>query len=256
MSRSHSEFVVPLLRSLRAEIMTAYGQVEHDVKEDLTVVTAIDKRVERKIIDALSVEFPDIGFLGEEHGQSGPSDIYWVIDPIDGTESYVRGLPGVTSMLGLVEDGVATQSYIYDPVSDVMYSAYKGSGAYADDEQIEVVNRPVGRSILAVSSAVPKYEPQLMQKLYDAGVFYIGQYFGSGLKAIYLASGKIDGVITFNKPGKGGGPWDYIPTRLLAEEAGANTTSYDGEKLDSRFYTALSDNLQVPVSEVMKGYFG
>lgn len=255
MDRSHFEFVVPLFRSLRSEIMTAYGQIEHAVKEDSTVVTAIDREVESKLIKALGAEFPDIGFLGEEHGQSGPTDKYWVIDPIDGTESYVRGLPGATSMLGLVEDGVATQAYIYDPVDDIMYSAYKDGGAYADDEQIRIVDRPVNRSIVAVSSAVPKHEPQLMRELYNAGVFYVGQYFGSGLKAVYLATGKVDGIITYNKPGRGGGPWDYIPSTLLIDEAGAEITRYDNKLLDSRFYTALSKNLQAPITEVMREYF-
>lgn len=252
MSRSHSDFINELLRSLRSEIMAAYGQVDHDVKEDLSVVTEIDKKVEQKIIDALNSELPDHGILGEEHGQQGSTDTYWVIDPIDGTESYVRGLPGATSMMALVEDGVAVQSYIYDPVDDIMYSAFKGGGAYADDEQIKVLNRPIDRSIVATSTGLGRFSPEVLKDIYDTGVFYVSQYFGSGLKAVYMATGKIDGIIAYNKPGGGGGPWDFIPTQLLIEEAGAKITKYDDNPLFSRFFTATSGNLFEPINKVVK----
>lgn len=249
MPHSHSEFVVSLLRSLRGEIMAAYGQIGHELKEDNSVVTKIDKLVEKKIVDALLAEFSDIGVLGEEHGQQGSQESYWLIDPIDGTESYVRGLPGVTSMIGLVENGEITQCYIYDPVEDVMYSAYKGMGAYADDKKIAVVERPLQRSIVAVSSAMPYKKPELMKAMKEAGTFYISTYYGAGCKAVYLATGKVDGVVVHNSSG---GMWDYAPTAFLMKEAGAVYTEFDGLGLESRSYALLSPSIQNQLISVIK----
>ncbi len=234
---SHSDFVVPLVRSLRGEIMAAYGQIDHDVKGDNSVVTEIDKQVEAKLIDALKKEFPDIGFVGEEHGQQGPTDRYWLIDPIDGTESYVRGLPGVTSMIGLVEDAEVTQAYIYDPVDDIMYTAFKGMGVYADDKKIGVANRQLERSIISVSSAMPYKNPELMKEIKSIGAYYIGTYYGAGCKAVYCATGKVDGVVVHNNSG---GIWDYAPTAFMMREAGAIYTEFDGKGLESRSYACLS----------------
>lgn len=249
MAVSYSDFIVPLIRSLRGEIMAAYGQVNHDVKGDNSVVTEIDRQVETKLIEVLQAEYPDIGFFGEEHGRRGSTDKYWLIDPIDGTESYVRGLPGVTSMLGLVENGEVTQSYIYDPVEDVMYSAFKGMGAYADDKKIEVANRPLDRSIIAVSSAMPYNNPELMRGMKAAGAYYISTYYGAGCKAVYFATGKVDGVVVHNS---GGGLWDYAPTAFMMREAGAVFTEFDGKGLETRSYACLSPTINDQLLPVIK----
>ncbi len=252
MSTSHSDFIVPLIRSLRGEIMAAYGQVDHDLKEDKTVVTEIDRLVEQKLTERLSEKYPNIGFLGEELGQSGNKECYWLIDPIDGTESYVRGLPGVTSMLALVENGEITESYIYDLADDVMYSACKGMGAYADDKKIGVNSRPIERSVVALSSSVLATSPNVAPALTKSGVFYIGQYFGCGLKAIYMASGKIDAVLVYKG---GGGQWDYAPTIFMMKEAGAVLTYFDEGGLDSKSHLLASPEINDVVSRVLKEEF-
>lgn len=246
---SHSEFVVPLIRSLRDEIMQAYGQVSHSVKGNDTVVTEIDLKVEKHLTEALKKEFPDIGFHGEEHGRQGSQDVYWLIDPIDGTESYVRGLPGVTTIVALVEHGEVTQTYIYDPVTDIMYSAYKGMGAYENDKKIALVQRSIGRSLIAVSSGIPLRHPELMKQMKDAGLYYISQYYGAGCKAAYVASGKIDGSIIQGKPG----PWDHAPARMLMQEAGAELTTFDEPGIDSTCYALLSPTINDSILPIIRG---
>lgn len=243
---SHSEIVVPLLRSLRGEIMAAYGKVDHTLKDDLTVVTHIDELVEQKIIDELKRHFPTIGFLGEEHGQHGSTDAYWLIDPIDGTESYVRGLSGVMSILGLVENNICTQAYIYDPVEDTMYSAFKDMGAYADEVAITVSERPLQRAMLAMGSKMVYREPDTFIALKETGVYHLTQYFGAASKAVYLATGKIEGIVYHNQ---GGGPWDHIATKLLAIEAGAVYTEFDAAGNDSRSYSLLTPTVEKVINQ-------
>lgn len=233
--------------------MKAYGNIDlKDVKDNMTVVTEIDERVERKLVDALKKEFPDIGFHGEEHGRQGNEDVYWLLDPVDGTESYVRGLPGVTTIVALVEHGDVTQCYIYDPVSDNMFSAYRGMGAYKNDEKISIKQRPLERSLIAVSSGITIKQPELMKAMKDTGLYYISLYYGAGCKATYLAEGKIDGSVI---KGKKDTPWDHAPARMLMEEAGAILTTYDQPGIGSVQYSLLSPTLNDTLVPLIKESF-
>ena len=233
----NSIFFGELFRSLRLQIMGSYGAIDHLIKENKTPVTEIDNFVESQLKEQLSKQFPEIGFYGEEHGRSGNAERFWLVDPLDGTENYIRGLPGVTSIIGLAEHGKITESYIYDPVDDVLYYAVKGKGAFADNSPIAVVERPVDRSFIALSSGFDNGSP-LPSALVQEGVYYVAKFLGAGIKAVYLASGKIDGIIIKSK--RPGGEWDYAPTRFLAQEAGAILTSFDGDRLDSKVYALLT----------------
>lgn len=250
MSRSYSEFISELLKSLRGEIMTAYGKVDHELKGDLSVVTEIDKNIEKRIIEALSTKYPEIGFHGEEHGRKGSVERYWLIDPIDGTENYVRGLPGATTIIGLVENGEVTQSYIYDPVEDIVYSAFTNMGAYADDSRIYASDRELKRAFIIVATTLTISRPNFCAEVKSKGVSYVGQMYGSGIKAIYMATGKIDGLITHTPIG--GGPWDFAPTAFLAKEAGAILTYFDDEGVDSRSYALLSPVINDDLIQTIK----
>ncbi|MDO8265442.1 MAG: inositol monophosphatase family protein [Candidatus Saccharibacteria bacterium] len=250
MSRSYSEFITPLLRNLRGEIMAVYGKIDHELKGDLSVVTEIDKNIEKRIVEALSAKYPEIGFHGEEHGRKGSTERYWLVDPIDGTENYIRGLPGVTTILGLVENGEVTQSYIYDPVEDVVYSAFKGMGAFANDKQISVSDRPLSRSFVMLTCNNLDLDVRLAKKITEAGAAYVGKIYGSGINAVYLCSGKIDGGVT--NIAVYGGPWDFAPTSFLAKEAGAILTSFDGGSIESRSYAILNPIINEELLPIIK----
>lgn len=237
MHKENAIFIGELIRSLRPQIMASYGSVTHEIKDNLTPVTEIDRAVENSLRSALKQRFPDIGFVGEEHGRTGNLEKYWLVDPIDGTENYIRGLPGVTSIVGLVENEKITASYIYDPVENVLYHAEKGKGAFADSTPIQVVDRPLNRSFIVLSSGFDS-NSALPAILVEQGAYYITKFLGAGIKAVYLASGKIDGIII--KSRRPGGEWDYAPTRFLAQEAGAIFSPFDGDRLDSKMYSLLT----------------
>lgn len=90
---NNAQFMGDLFRSLRPMIMTSYGKVDHIVKANSTPVTEIDTALETHMKNLLLEQFPGIGFHGEEHGRSGSTETYWLIDPLDGTENYIRGRP-------------------------------------------------------------------------------------------------------------------------------------------------------------------
>src|SRR5258706_2089837 len=101
------------------------------------VVTEMDREVERFIRSALASRFPHDSIIGEEEG-GGAGDHLWLIDPIDGTANYARGLPRYCVSIGYLERGVPTLGAIYDPSHDWLYSAATGEGAWRDGERLAV----------------------------------------------------------------------------------------------------------------------
>jgi histidinol-phosphatase len=75
------------------------------LKADQTPVTQADREAEQAIVARLSAAFPDVGFLGEEFGAQGAQGRRWIVDPIDGTKNFVRGIPYWATLIGLEEDG-------------------------------------------------------------------------------------------------------------------------------------------------------
>ena len=245
----HQDFIIPLMRSMRGEIMAGFGKDTATFKDNRTAVTDVDKSIEQQLATALREKYPHIGVTGEELGKQGNQDTYWLIDPIDGTENYIRGLPGITSIVGLVEDGEVVQAYVYDPLTDVMYYAIKGKGAFANDKKISISTRDKGRAFIAFSSSDESRDCEAA--IDAAGVLYTTKYLGRGTKAVYLATGKIEGIIAL---GAKGGVWDIAPTNLLAVEAGAVLTDFDGQGLFSRKYCLLSPTIHDELVEIIRKF--
>jgi len=115
----------------------AFGTSATSMKGRHDVVTAMDREVERFIRAAIAARFPLDAIIGEEDGGSA-GDHLWLIDPIDGTANYARGLPRYCVSIGYLEHGVPTLGAIYDPSHDWLYSAATGEGAWRDGERLAV----------------------------------------------------------------------------------------------------------------------
>ena len=105
------------------------------------VSTNFDRSIEQEFHDYVMEKYPDFGFVGEEHEElNKDGDYIWMIDPIDGTKFFVAGVPLWGSTVSLVKKGesIAELGVIYNPVSKQIYHASKGSGAFMNDEQIEM----------------------------------------------------------------------------------------------------------------------
>src|SRR6185295_6107029 len=94
---------------------------------------------EARIVELLSARFPNYGFLGEEFGERrGRSNTRWIIDPIDGTKNFIRGIPFFATLIALEEAGEVTTGVMYAPaINDLLY-ARKGQGAFANGRQVHV----------------------------------------------------------------------------------------------------------------------
>jgi len=115
----------------------AFGTSATSMKGRHDVVTEMDREVERFIRSALASRFPHDSIIGEEEG-GGAGDHLWLIDPIDGTANYARGLPRYCVSIGYLERGVPTLGAIYDPSHDWLYSAATGEGAWQDGARLAV----------------------------------------------------------------------------------------------------------------------
>ena len=115
----------------------AFGTSVTSMKGRHDVVTEMDREVERFIRSAIAKRFPQDAIIGEEDGGSAGAH-QWLIDPIDGTANYARGLPRYCVSIGYLERGVPTIGAIYDPSHDWLYSAATGEGAWRDGARISV----------------------------------------------------------------------------------------------------------------------
>lgn len=220
-----SRLVIETFRSFRDELMASYGSIDYVYKSDHSQVTELDLRIERTLKQALADSFGGLGFLGEETGDSRTEDQpYWVVDPIDGTSSFIRGLPNCTNMAALVQDSQPIIGIIYDFVADRMFEAYKGQGAYVNGRRISIHDRPVDQAALYLQSfsALPSV---LRHELRVHNTELYRPIGASGHAYTLLAEGKIDGYVLL---GSKKSIHDNAPGVLIAREAGAEVFSPDG----------------------------
>ncbi len=186
-------------------------------------VTQADKDAEEAIRKALAKEFPSDGFIGEESGGKTGQDGYWVVDPIDGTANYLRGLRHWGVSIAYVENGKTVVGVIHDSPTDRIYSAQTGGGARRDGEIIHVsgTTEPhVAMGILGVSrrTSFETYLEQL-RALNEAGIEH--RKIGSAAIGIVRVG---EGVADFYYE-KHLNCWDAMAALLIAKEAGARVVA-------------------------------
>jgi len=183
-------------------------------------VTVADKQAEDTIKTALAKAFPDDGFIGEETGGNVGRGGFWVVDPIDGTSNYLRGLRHWGVSIAYVLDGVTVLGVVHDSPTDGVYYARLGGGAWRDDKKISVsgtINPDVAMGILGVSRRT-EFELYLTQlkALYDAGIEH--RKIGSAAIGLLRVA---EGVADFYYE-KHLNSWDALAGLLIASEAGAD----------------------------------
>lgn len=214
--------VVDVFKGFREELLSVFGNIEHTSKPDHSPVTVYDVKVETELKRRLAEAFPEIGFEGEETGASGNKELYWLVDPIDGTSSFIRGLPFSTNMAALVQDGYVIAAVIYDFVNDHLYTALKGQGAFKDGVRIHVKERQPGDQF--VYSMTPSMIGPVKEALSELKMRTLLPVGAAGHTYTLLAEGKIDGIVNLNK---GYGLHDNAPGVFICEEAGAQLLPYD-----------------------------
>lgn len=188
------------------------------------VVSEADRACEALIVRELSRRFPDDGFLGEEGGLAKTGELTWVIDPIDGTANFVRGIPFWCVSIGLVSAGRAVVGLVYDPVADELFSASESAGATRNGVPITVSGETrIDRARIGVGFSYRRPvapHTDAIRSLLEAKCEYLR--LGSGALAMaYVADGRFDGYWERHI-----NSWDVAAGLALVTAAGGWTSDF------------------------------
>ena len=197
-------------------------------KPDNSPVTDADRAVERAIIDAIAGQYPTDGVVGEEFGTSGSKDRYWVIDPIDGTKNFLRGVPTWATLIALVENEQVVASVVSCPALYRRWYATAGGGAFVVEGNSPARKLAVSK-VSAIKDASIAYSDfqgwgarrPAFEKLLDSAWRTRG--LGDFWSHMLVAEGAVDVAI---EPSLA--LWDMAALDLIVREAGGRFTSLDG----------------------------
>lgn len=201
--------------------------VTAESKLDESPVTAADRACEKLIVDGIAREFPEDGVLGEEGAnRESRNGRKWIIDPIDGTRDFVRGIPLWAVLIGLEQDGEIVAAAAHSPGQGLLLSAARGSGAWHDNQRLQVRDQSdPSQAVLSFNgfnkAGVSRFSARLLPWV---GRFWAVRSLGGSFDAMLLAQGKADVWVEPNAA-----PWDLAPLKLLVEEAGGRFASFTGE---------------------------
>lgn len=194
-------------------------------KEDSSPVTLADREAERRIVEVLKEFFPDHGILGEEFGELEGSGARWIIDPIDGTKSFIRRIPFFATLIGLEEDGEITTGAVYAPAMDDLLFAQKGQGAFDGNGPVRVSQVPTACDATLVFGGLGLLRSggywDALGRLVAGSARQrgYGDYFGH----TFVARGQAEAMIEIDLK-----PWDMAALKIIIEEAGGRFTDFTG----------------------------
>jgi histidinol-phosphatase len=200
--------------------------VEQEDKPDDSPVTVADRECERLIVSEIQAAFPDDGFLGEEGtSQPGRSGRRWIVDPIDGTRDYLRGLPTWSNLVALEAGGEVVVGVCNLAAQDELYWAVRGAGAFVNDRRIGVSSiARRDRSVACLTAFENLIDSPLADRVLDyLSGFWAVRSLGGCQDAMLVASGRAEVWIEL-----GAKAWDLAPLEVIAEEAGARFFNFDG----------------------------
>lgn len=203
-------------------------------KDARDYVTEIDRAAEQAIIQALQKAYPTHGFMGEEggiiQGSGDGADYQWIIDPLDGTTNFIRGVPHFAVSIACKYRGRLEHAVILDPVRQEEFTASRGRGAALNGRRIRVSNRKSLDGAL-LGTGFPFRDSQLEHLDNYFGMFrsLVGQTAGirragaASLDLAYVAAGRFDAFWEF-----GLSEWDMAAGALLIQEAGGLVSDFSG----------------------------
>jgi len=227
-------------RMLREDI---HGLREIIYKGDIDLVTEMDIRSERTIVEMLRVAFPDHGVVAEEETKlSNASGYTWTIDPLDGTTNYAHGYPCFAVSIALKHEDDVILGVVYDPMRDELFTAQKGLGAYLNGDQIKVSK--VGTLIKSLLATGFPYDRKVSDKNnlnYFYGLLMASQEVrrdgSAALDLCYVAAGRLDGFWELKLK-----PWDVAAGSLVVKEAGGVVSDLSGNRFDMHAEEILASN--------------
>src|SRR5262245_12189688 len=200
-----------------------------DWKSDGSMVTSADVEIQDWLEKEINQAFPSDGILGEEGLDGAPHRLdahhVWVLDPVDGTNNFGRGIPGFCVSVGILRGGAAFAGAVYDPMADQLFTAAVGAGAWCNGRRLRVEPAPLsGRSLFSIRTPWPEGVPPFVEgwmrrhRLRRPG--------STALQLCYVAMGALAFVHDH-----GASLWDVAGAAPVVTEAGGMLTTPGGDPL-------------------------
>ncbi len=239
--------IMGVIKDVRPELLANFGKIDTQTKEDKSIVTNLDKDIEIKLKKALNSFDSSVGLMGEEFGHEGSDKSYWLIDPIDGTEQFVRGLPGCRNILTFVDSDEAQFALIYRFSTDDLFIAQKDKPSTKNGKPVKLSERSLDRAWLEFSVNMQLEDGyKLYQKIRPAiaGITVHRDF-------LEIVEGKLEGMIVYKSAGS---VWDYAPRALLIEGAGGRVTNVRSNRYDinERSMIAVTPHIYDPLEALAK----
>ena len=204
-----------------------------DTKADLTPVTDADRAVERLLRERIAAERDDEGVLGEEEGGDDDGPVRWILDPIDGTRNFSRGIPVWATLIALEHDGERVLGVVSAPALGRRWWASRGGGAFANGERIRV-SKVSALDAASVSCSVAADLVRLEPKVWHA------RGLGDFWQHVLVAEGSLDAAVDSPLA-----LWDYAALEPIVAEAGGRTAEVNGQFVSSngRLHEAVAQRL-------------
>ena len=215
-----------------------------ETKPDLTPVSEADRDAEEALRALVASSGRGEGVLGEEFGDDG-GDARWIVDPIDGTKSYVRGVPVWATLLALERDGVVVAGLVSAPALARRWWAVRGEGAFADGVRCRVSSVARVEDAL-VSTTSPRELPSGWGQVVARA--WATRGFSDFWQYCLVAEGAVDAAFEAKL-----NLWDYAAVALLVEEAGGRCTTFAGASpAHGESFLATNDHLHHEVVSLLR----
>jgi myo-inositol-1(or 4)-monophosphatase len=217
-------------------------QIEYKTNEK-NLVTEIDKKSEKAIVDFVTKKYPSHSLLMEESGElKNESDFLWVIDPLDGTTNFAHGLPIFSVSIGVMKKNEIIAGVIYDVIQNIFYTAEKGGGAFANNTKLSVSKNdklPLGVLVTGFPYDVAENPDNAFERFtaLTKKARAVRRLGSAAIDFAYVARGVFDGFWEVSLQ-----PWDICAGKLLVEEAGGLVTDFNGNEINIFTKQILASN--------------
>jgi len=252
--------MIAAARKAARPLIRDFGELENlqiSQKGPGDFVTHADKRTEQILIDELTRARPGYGFLGEEGGgiEGKDKSHRFIIDPIDGTTNFLHGIPHFAISIALERDGVLVAGLVFNPITDELFTAEKGHGAYLNDKRLRVASRKEMAPSLFATGLPFLGRPHHARAMAEtatvmAATSGIRRFGAAALDLAWTAAGRIDGFWEH-----GINIWDTAAGIVLVREAGGIVSDFHGrtDGLKGDDVLCANEHLHPQLLKLLKG---
>ena len=229
------------LKISNKEIMRWYRKdITVETKIDLSPVTIADQKAEEVLREKISKAFPDHGIIGEEFGEkNSKSEWVWTIDPIDGTRSFIRGLPLFATLVALLHKGDPVMGIISLPALGETAWAVKGKGAFSEKQRLKVSDQSTFKGAFVGTADKYCFKEKKYMPLYNQlhRKAEIARTYPDAFGHLMAIRGAIDVMVD-----PWAYVWDYAPCKVLVKEAGGEFANFTSNKRGIDVGNAITGN--------------